>query len=71
MGERCGGSACMAVVLTKDVPDGYPSGTLTDVCCGWSTCIAMSLTEGTYFLTPEGVSPWESTESLSFTAAKF
>ena len=55
----------MAVVIIEDVLDGYPSGTLIGACFGWSTCTAMSLTEGTYFLTPEGGSPWESTTTES------
>ena len=69
MGERCGRSACMVIVLTEGVPDGCPDGTLTGACCGWSTCTAMSLTEGACFLTSEGVSPWESTVSASSTTA--
>jgi hypothetical protein len=44
----------MAVVLTEDVLDGYPSDTLTGTYFGWSTYTAMSLTEGTYFLTYKG-----------------
>ena len=44
----------MAVVLIEGVLDGYPNGTLTGTCLGWSTYTAMSLTEGTYFLIPEG-----------------
>ena len=52
-GKCCGRSAYMAIVLIEGVPDGCPSGTLTGACFGWSTCIAMSLTEGTYSLTPE------------------
>jgi hypothetical protein len=47
----------MAVVLIEDVLDGCPSGTLIGAFFGWSTCVAMSLTEGTCFLTPEGGSP--------------
>jgi hypothetical protein len=47
----------MAVVLVEGVLDNYPSGTLVRAYCGWSTCIAMSLTEGTCFLTPKGGSP--------------
>ena len=57
----------MAVVLTEDVPDNCPGGTLIGVYFSWSTCIAMSLTEGAYFLMPKGRSSWESTESLSST----
>ena len=59
----------MAVVLIEDVPDGCPNGTLIGVCCDWSTYTAMSLMEGTCFLTPEGGSPWENTEPLSSTTA--
>jgi len=69
MGERCGRSACMAVILTEDVPDSCPSGTLTGTCFGWPACTAVSLTEGTCFLTPEGGSPRENTESSSSTTA--
>jgi len=47
----------MAVVLTEDVLDNCPGGTLTGVRCGRSTCTAMSVTEGTCFLTPKGGSP--------------
>ena len=54
MGKRCNRSTYMAVVLIEGVLDGYPNGTLTGVCFGLSTCIAMSLTEGTYFLIPKG-----------------
>ena len=61
----------MVTVSTADVLDGCPSGTLVRACYCWSTYTAISLIEGTYFLTPEGVSPWESIESLSFTAAEF
>jgi len=59
----------MAVVLTEDVPDNYPSGTLIGACFGWSTYIAMSLTEGACFLMPKGRSSWESMESSSSTTA--
>jgi len=52
----------MAIVLTEDVPDNCPSRTLIGACFGWSTCIAMSLTEGACFLMPKGRSFWESTE---------
>jgi hypothetical protein len=47
----------MAVVLIEGVLDGCPGGTLTVACCGWSTCTAASLLEGTCFLTPEGGLP--------------
>jgi hypothetical protein len=59
----------MAVVLTEDVLDSCPSDTLIGACFGWSTYTAISLTEDTYFLTPEGGSPWESMESSSSTTA--
>jgi len=59
----------MAVVLTEDVPDDCPGGILTGAYFGWSTYIAMSLTEGACFLMPKGRSFWESTEfSSSITA---
>ena len=58
----------MAVVLTEDVPDNCPGGTLTGACFGRSTCMAMSITEGACFLMPKGGSPWESMESLLSTA---
>jgi len=44
----------MAIVLIEDVLDNYPGGILTGAYFGWSTYIAMSLTEGAYFLMPEG-----------------
>jgi len=44
----------MAIVLIEDVPDNCPGGTLIGAYFGWSTCIAMSLTEGACFLMPEG-----------------
>jgi len=44
----------MAIILTEDVPDNYPSGILIGACFGWSTYTAMSLTEGAYFLIPKG-----------------
>ena len=47
----------MAVVLTEDVPDSCPGGTLIGAYFGRSTYIAISLIEGTYFLTPKGGSP--------------
>ena len=47
----------MAIVLTEGVPDGRPGGTLVGIYCGRSTYTAMSLTEGTCFLTPKGGSP--------------
>ena len=47
----------MDVVLIEGVLNNYPNGTLTGVCFGWSTYIAISLTKGTYFLIPEGGSP--------------
>jgi len=59
----------MAIVLTEDVPDNCPSGTLTGTCFSWSTYIAMSLTEGACFLMPKGRFSWESTESSSSTTA--
>jgi hypothetical protein len=47
----------MAVVLIEDVPDSCPGGTLIGACFGWSTYIAISLTEDACFLTPKGGSP--------------
>jgi len=47
----------MAVILIEGVLDSCLSGTLIGTCYGWSTYIAISLMEGTYFLTPEGGSP--------------
>ena len=47
----------MVVVLMEGVLDSCPSGTLIGTCFGWSTYIAISLTEGAYFLTPKGRSP--------------
>jgi len=60
----------MAVVLTEDVPDNCPGGTLTGTRCGRSTYTAMSVTEGTCFLVTKGGSSWESMESLSSTTAR-
>ena len=61
----------MATVLTADILDSCPSGTLAGVYCYLSTYTAISLIEGTYFLTPKGVSPLEGTVSALFTTAKF
>jgi len=57
----------MAVVLTEDILDNCPGGTLIGACFGWFTYTVMSLAKGTCFLTPEGGSSWESMESSSST----
>jgi len=44
----------MAIVLTEDVLDNCPSGTLTGARYSKSTCTAMSVMEGTYFLATKG-----------------
>jgi hypothetical protein len=57
MGKRYGRSAYIAIVLIEDVLDSCLGGTLIGIYFGWSTYIAISLREGTYFLTPKGGSP--------------
>jgi hypothetical protein len=47
----------MAVVVIEGAPDSCPSGALIGAYFSWSTYTAMSLTEGTCFLTPKGGSP--------------
>ena len=66
-GKRYSRSTYIAAVLIEHVLDSCPSGTLIGIYFSWSTYIAISLTEGTYFLTPKGGPPWETIESLSST----